>query len=174
VGRWTVGRWTVRRCGGAMMVDALAPRAEKLHLVSHFVGRLGRHEPEQSPHLFTHRQTLPRQDNAGVGATCAQPGCVEAKKVTSIKRINHSRIRRGPFQLFFVGLLRHPGLDCGDHVCASTPQLARQRMPSGILVEVKANPHASRCLSLRCACSSRSDSVSSAAMCASISTRLAW
>ena len=48
-------------------------------MISHFVGRLGRHDPEKSPHLFTHRETLPRQDNAAVGAARVQPGGVQAK-----------------------------------------------------------------------------------------------
>jgi hypothetical protein len=41
--RWemAVGRWEMTR--------KLTPGTQELDMVSHFVGRLGRHEPEQSP-----------------------------------------------------------------------------------------------------------------------------
>jgi hypothetical protein len=104
--------------------------------VSHFLGRLGRHEPEQPAHLVADRVALLlRQDQPGMGWTLR----LQTAIVGDIETIENPSFPRRKGDVVLVLPLDHVRFVRGKQVQPSRPQRRDQGLVHGVLVEVEAS-----------------------------------
>ena len=98
------------------------PRTEKLYLVLHVLCRLSGDQSQQAAHLFAYSATLlRRKDNACMRFPLGQKSSVQTIKVSHVKAIQHTPLRRGLPQVGLILPLTHARFQRCDHVNAAAP-----------------------------------------------------